>query len=74
MGYKTISISDDVYARLSALKRRGESFTNLFIRLTETKKPKLSNFYGRWRMSDKEEHLMFKDLKSMWGKWNESSR
>lgn len=74
MGYKTISISDDVYARLSALKRRDESFTKLFLRLTEAKKPRLSNFYGKWRMSDREERLMFKDLKSTWGKWSENSR
>ncbi len=74
MGYKTISISDEVYARLSALKKRGESFTGLFLRLTETKKPKLSSFYGKLRMTDEEERSMFRDLKKFWGKWDEGLR
>jgi len=32
----------------------------------------LSNFYGKWRMSDKEEDLIFDDLKTMWGKWDKT--
>lgn len=34
MGTKTISISDDAYARLKAEKREKESFTDAIIRLT----------------------------------------
>ncbi len=33
MGSRTIAISDDVYSRLAALKRRGESFSRLLGRL-----------------------------------------
>ena len=34
-----------------------------------SKKPKLSNFYGMWKMSDEEEKAIFKELKSLWGGW-----
>ncbi len=34
MGTKTISISDDAYARLKAEKREKESFTDAVIRIT----------------------------------------
>jgi len=69
MAYKTISISDDVYSKLSALKKGKESFSDLFLRITKEEKPKLSNFYGKWKMSDEEEESIFKELKSLWGSW-----
>jgi len=36
MGYKTISLSDEAYKKLSALKREGESFTSVILRLCST--------------------------------------
>ncbi len=44
MGSKTISITEDAYHRLRARKRRGESFTDVVLRLTE-RRP-LSEFAG----------------------------
>ncbi len=44
MGSKTISITEDAYHRLRARKRRGESFTDVILRLTE-RRP-LSEFAG----------------------------
>jgi len=38
MGVKTISISDEAYARLKSLKRRGESFSDVINRLTSRKR------------------------------------
>ena len=34
MGSKTISVSDEAYARLKALKKPGESFSDIINRLT----------------------------------------
>jgi len=47
MGYKTISLSDEAYKTLASLKRRGESFTEVIIRLCSgvPKKP-LASFAG----------------------------
>lgn len=44
MGSKTISITEEAYYRLRARKRRGESFTDVVLRLTE-RRP-LSEFAG----------------------------
>ncbi|MBC7130134.1 antitoxin VapB family protein [Candidatus Bathyarchaeota archaeon] len=33
MGYKTISLSDEAYRQLASLKRKGESFTDVILRL-----------------------------------------
>ena len=66
MAYKTISISDEVYSKLLALKKRNESFSNLFLWLTKKENPDLRNFYGKWKMSDEEEERIFNDIKKMW--------
>jgi len=69
MAYKTISISDNAYSKLSALKKRNESFSDLFLRITKEEKPKLRNFYGKWKMSDEEEERIFREINSLWGSW-----
>lgn len=38
MGSKTISVSDEAYARLKALKKPGESFSDIINRLTARKR------------------------------------
>jgi len=38
MGAKTISVSDEAYARLKSLKKRGESFSDVINRLTSRKR------------------------------------
>lgn len=57
MGTKTISILDEVYERLLALKRQDESFSDELRRLTETK-GSILEFAGIWKdmsAKDKEE-------------------
>lgn len=34
MAVKTLTVTEDAYARLAALKREGESFTDVLLRLT----------------------------------------
>ncbi|MFO7836646.1 MAG: antitoxin VapB family protein [Candidatus Thorarchaeota archaeon] len=44
MGSKTISVSDEAYARLKSLKKHGESFSDVINRLT--KRRRLSELAG----------------------------
>ena len=44
MATKTISITEDAYERLAALKNENESFSGVIGRITH--KPKLSDFHG----------------------------
>jgi predicted CopG family antitoxin len=39
MSTKNITITEDAYERLTALKREGESFSDLVVRLTEGEDP-----------------------------------
>ncbi len=62
---KTISIMDDVYDRLVALKRADESFSDELRRLTETK-GSILEFAGMWKdMTDEEADRIKKTIKSM---------
>jgi len=73
MGYKTISLSDKAYKKLAALKREGESFTDVILRLcsTSTKKP-LKSFAGSWNMSEEEEKEIFGMLSELWKKYEKN--
>ena len=71
MGYKNISISDDVYKLLASLKSKGESFNSFFLRVFGKKeKKKLTDFAGAWNMTDDEEREFKRDLKKMWSAWD----
>ncbi|MBI5072698.1 antitoxin VapB family protein [Candidatus Woesearchaeota archaeon] len=65
MATKTISIMDDVYDRLIALKRADESFSDELRRLTETK-GSILEFAGIWKdMTDKDAEDMNKAIRSI---------
>ncbi|HIH20372.1 TPA: antitoxin [Candidatus Micrarchaeota archaeon] len=71
MGYRNISISDDVYGLLSGLKRKGESYNAFFLRVFGRKeKKKLTDFAGSWDMTDEEWEKIDKNLKKMWRSWD----
>jgi len=67
MGFKTITIKDEVYNKLMKLKRPKESFSQLFARLA--KKQDLSELCGSW--DDAEDPLMYEKLKEMRKEMNE---
>ena len=48
MAVKTITITEDAYAALAALKREGESFTDVIRRITRTSRS-LLEFAGDWK-------------------------
>lgn len=56
MGTKTIRVSDEIYERLEARKREGESFTDLLDRLTEEDRDIYAGF-GAWADTDATEKM-----------------
>ena len=73
MGYKTISLSDEAYGKLASLKRKGESFADVILRLcSKAPKKPLASFAGAWIMSDEEEKKIFGEISELWRKYEES--
>jgi len=62
MGTKTISIMDDVYDKLIALKTPGESFSEQLRKLTSAKS-ELMNLAGSWKITEKEANKIKKEIK-----------
>ena len=54
MGFKTITIKEDVYKELLKVKGEEESFSEFFDKLVKKKKPDLMKFAGTWKMSNAE--------------------
>jgi predicted CopG family antitoxin len=73
MGYKTISLSDEAYELLASMKKEGESFTQVILRLCSkaTKKP-LASFAGLWSMSDEEEKEIFGWISELWRRYEKN--
>lgn len=69
MGFKTITISDQAYKRLQKLKGKGESFTDVIVKLSEAKGDILRHAGGWKDMSDKETDELMKSLRDMWSRW-----
>ena len=50
---KVISLSEEAYKVLKGLKKRGESFSDVIVRITKGVEPKpLLEFAGQWMGSD----------------------
>jgi predicted CopG family antitoxin len=75
MGDKTIDLSDEAYKRLSSLRREGESFTDVILRLCSkpVKRP-LASFAGAWTMSDEEEKEIFNEISELWKSYEKDLR
>gem|GEM_PF-1516461 len=72
VGYRTISLSDEAYRRLASLKRKGESFTDVILRLCSgvPRRP-LKSFAGAWDMDDEEERRIFGEISEAWRRYEE---
>ena len=68
MGYKNISIRDDVYRRLRKAKRENESFSEVIRRLLGPDDD-IIGLFGTITMSDEEKEELLNDIDKMWGAW-----
>ena len=68
MATKTLSIMDEAYEALRREKNKGESFTDVVLRLAE-RRGKLADSAGKWEMSDAEWKKISTDLKRAWKTW-----
>lgn len=60
---KSVSLSDDVYATLKSLKKEGESFSDVVIRITDSKpKRDIMDFWGKWSGGKEELDRMEKEI------------
>lgn len=64
MGTKTISIMDDVYDLLTAVKAPEESFSDEIRRLAKAK-GSIMEFAGTWKLTDKEANKIKEAIKRM---------
>ncbi len=70
MGYKTISLSDEAYEKLASLKREGESFTDVILRLcSKAPRKPLASFAGSWVMDEDEEKEIFGEISELWHRY-----
>ena len=70
MAVKTITVSEDAYVALAALKKRGESFSDVIRRITKGNRS-LLEFAGDWR--DVPE-ATFREIEEFWAKGDELSK
>ncbi len=69
MGFKTVTISDEAYRKLRRLKAKGESFTQVVLRLSEGRSDILRHAGGWKDMADKEANDLTETLREMWSRW-----
>ncbi len=60
MPTKTITITEEAYRRLKREKLKGESFSDVIIRLTERREGDISEFAGAWREAEDIEEIIRK--------------
>ena len=65
MATKTITIMDKAYRALLREKNKGESFTEVILKLSN-RKGKLMDSFGKWKISEKEMKKTGKELKNAW--------
>ena len=63
MGFKTLTIKEEVYEKLLKAKGKEESFSDFFEKTISREKPDLMRFYGAWKMSKKEAESVKKTIK-----------
>lgn len=74
MTSKNISITEEVYNKLLKIKRRDESFSELFLRLLKIQKVSLEQSFGVWDLSKEEKSEIWTDLTTRKSRsWNKSS-
>ena len=69
MGVKTITISLEAYEALRRLKKPGESFSDVILRLV-SKRRSIEELAGAWRdVGDEEIGEVLKEIGEAWSRW-----
>jgi len=67
LGHKTITISEEAYNSLAALKRENESFTEVILRVvSELNRKPLTWFAGKWIGDKSELDEILRVIRSAW--------
>ncbi len=69
---KTITITEKAYKTIAREKRKVESFSELMLRLS--KRGKIMDCFGSWKMSEEEEKAFTEILPKAWKKADETLR
>lgn len=69
MGFKTLTISEEAYRKLARLKARGDSFTDIILKLAEGRGDILRHAGGWKEMTDEEARELEELLNRMWSRW-----
>ncbi len=59
---KVISLSDQAYLALSALKKSGESFSDTVLAITKERQQEILSFAGKWQGPPKEADRIFAEI------------
>jgi predicted CopG family antitoxin len=74
MTSKNISITEDVYNKLLKIKRKNESFSELFLRLLKIQKNTLKKSFGAWNLSEVEKKEIWDVISNRTARtWNKSN-
>jgi predicted CopG family antitoxin len=74
MTSKNISITEEVYNKLKKIKREGESFSELFLRLLNSQKGNLEEIFGTWDLTEEEKREIWDPLTKRKGRsWEKPS-
>jgi len=74
MTSKNISITEEVYNKLIAIKGEKESFSELFLRLLKVQRHNIDKLFGTWSLSEEEEKEIWDNITNRPGrKWKKSS-
>ena len=65
MATKTISILEEAYNALIKEKGKGDSFSDVILKLTR-RKGKLKDSFGSWNMTDKDVTTFRRELRDAW--------
>lgn len=69
LAFKTITISEEAYEKLSRLKTEDESFTDVILKLSEGR-GNILRYAGAWKdMSREEADRLTSSLRELWGHW-----
>lgn len=71
MGQKNIPVDSSTYELLQSLKKLGELFRELILRLIRGRNDTILRHFGGWDLDDAELDEIQSSLKDGWSRWSE---